>query len=111
MTKNQAEKRIKQFVSGHDKLTFDIKEYDNQEWVAECNEIPAIATCGQGYDIDYIFDLLEDAILTAAGIPAEHCDGLLKKIWNNDAVKKSKDKSPIAPVRSAYYQVKDLAHA
>lgn len=111
MQKQEAKKRIEQFVGAHDKLTFDVREYENDEWVAECNEIPAISTCGQGYDIEYMFDLFEDAILTAAGIPEEHCEGLLKRLWNNKIEEKVKEKD--VKEAGVFYKLQDreLNHA
>ncbi|MDO8728818.1 MAG: hypothetical protein Q7K26_02880 [bacterium] len=85
MTKEQAKKRLEQFM-GNDVLTFTIKKYPTDHWVAQCNEIDGIITGGTGYDLAVMEDLLQDAILTAAGIPAEHADGMLKRIWSVNPV-------------------------
>jgi predicted RNase H-like HicB family nuclease len=73
----QAKERLAQFL-GETVLTFSIKKYEDGEWVAECNEIPAIMTGGMGDDITQMDDMIRDAILTAAGIDPEYRDQVLK---------------------------------
>jgi len=85
MSKEQAKKRLEQFM-GNDTLTFTVKKYPNDRWVAQCNEIDGIITGGTGYDLAIMESLLQDAILTAAGIPAEHADGMLKRFWSVNPV-------------------------
>lgn len=84
MTKEQAKEQLKNFYGGLPLLTFSIKEYPNNEWVAQCNEIDSIITGGTGGDMLTIETLMQDAILTAAGIPRELVDGLLKRVWSGD---------------------------
>lgn len=63
----QARTRLKTFFAGRI-LTFSITHYQNGEWVAECNEIPAIVTGGVDTDITAMDTKMRDAILVAAGI-------------------------------------------
>ena len=67
MNKEQAAKQLDKFMGGKP-LTFSIKQGPNDEWVAQCNEIDGIVTCGIGYDAFEMEKLMQDAILTAAGI-------------------------------------------
>ena len=72
-----AKKRLAAFLGGRT-LTFSIKTFENGEWVAECNEIPAIITGGMGDDISNRDVLIRDAILTAAGVDIELAGDVLK---------------------------------
>ena len=83
MNKEQAKEQLKKFM-GDQTLTFSIKESKDNKWVAQCNEIDSIITCGVEYDLSEMESLMQDAILTAAGIPAEFSDNMLKRIWSND---------------------------
>jgi len=84
MNKKQAKEQLKKFM-GDQTLTFSIiKESNDNKWVAQCNEIDSIITCGVEYDLANMENLMQDAILTAAGIPARFSDNLLKRIWSND---------------------------
>ncbi len=80
MTKEQAQKNLMDFYGGHPMLTFTIKEYANSEWMAQCNEIDGIITCGKGNDMKEMEDLMQDAILAAAGIPREFSNEMLKRV-------------------------------
>jgi hypothetical protein len=84
MNKEEAIQQLKNFYEGISMLTFSIKEYPGDEWVAQCNEIDSIITGGVGGDIVAMENLMQDAILTAAGIPKEFADGLLKRVWGGD---------------------------
>ncbi len=77
MNKEQAKSLLEKFLGGRE-LTFSIKQYDNREWVATCNEIPAIMTGGLGYNITDIDTMIRDAILTAAGIDTIYANDILK---------------------------------
>lgn len=78
----QAKEQLKKFLGGRT-LTFSIRWYDNNEWVAECNEIPAIMTGGKGDDIAYMDTMMREAILTAAGIDTEYAAEILKFVRLN----------------------------
>ena len=73
----KAKKQLGSFL-GDKVLTFSIKKYPNGEWVAECNEIPAIMTGGMGDDIAAMDAMIRDAILTAAGIDTQYASEVLK---------------------------------
>jgi hypothetical protein len=77
MNKEQAKSLLLKFLGGRE-FTFSIKQYDNREWVAVCNEIPAIMTGGLGYNITDIDFMIRDAILTAAGIDTVYANDILK---------------------------------
>lgn len=83
MNQERAKQNMKAFMGNLEVLTFSIRYFPGEEtkWVAQCNEVDGIITCGTGFDMDQMQDYLEDAILTAAGIPKEFADGLLKKVW------------------------------
>ena len=53
MELKDAKTRLQAFLGGRE-LTFAIKRYPDSEWVAECNEIPAIMTGGEEVDITNI---------------------------------------------------------
>jgi len=78
MNKEQAKERLLKFM-GNNPLTFSVKQLPNNKWVAQCNEVDGIVTCGEGYDMATMESLMQDAILTAAGIPKELSDGMLKR--------------------------------
>ena len=88
MNQEQAKQRMKDFMGENKTLTFTIKYFPGPEikWVAQCNEVGGIITCGSGFDMQKMQDQMEDAIITAAGIPAEVAGGLLKKIWGAETV-------------------------
>ncbi|OGG44426.1 hypothetical protein A2841_00435 [Candidatus Kaiserbacteria bacterium RIFCSPHIGHO2_01_FULL_48_10] len=67
MELEEAKKQLRKFFGGK-VLTFSIKEFNSSEWVAECNEIPAIITGGTGNNITERDALIRDAIVVAAGI-------------------------------------------
>lgn len=90
MNKEQAKKRLLKFM-GNSCLTFSVKQNPNDKWVAQCNEIDSIITCGEGYDMATMESLMQDAILTAAGIPKEFSDGMLKRELGD---------SPVVPVHT-----------
>ena len=77
MNKEQAKLNLRKFLGGKE-LTFSIKQYENGEWVATCNEVPAIMTGGLGYNITEIDSMIRDAILTAAGIDTIYANDILK---------------------------------
>ena len=77
MKPNEAKTRLATFLGGRE-LTFSIKKYPDGEWVAECNEIPAIMTGGKEDDITNMDTLIRDAILTAAGIDTKFANDILK---------------------------------
>ena len=77
MTLTQAKAQLRKFV-GDQVLTFSIEKFENGEWVARCNQIPAITTCGMDSDVKEMEDLMKDAILTAAGIDGKYADKLLR---------------------------------
>jgi hypothetical protein len=77
MDKNQAREQLKAFLQGME-LTFSIETYPNEEWVARCNEIPAIVTGGRGDNITDMDNLIRDAILTAAGVDTQYVNMILK---------------------------------
>jgi hypothetical protein len=63
-----------------------VKQYPNDKWVAQCNEIDGIITCGEGYDMATMENLMQDAILTAAGIPKEFSDNMLRREWGDNLI-------------------------
>jgi len=75
MTKAEAREQLDRFLGGK-VLTFSFEHYPSGEWVATCNEIPSIVTGGMGDDITSIDQMLREAIVCAAGVPAEHTDAL-----------------------------------
>jgi hypothetical protein len=77
MNIEQAKARLAQFL-GEDELTFSIKKYPDGEWVAECNEIPAIMTGGMASDITNMDAMIRDAIVTAAGVETEYAGQILR---------------------------------
>lgn len=88
MTKEQAKQKIAHFMGNNKVLTFSIKYFPGPEhkWIAQCNEIDGIITGGSGFDLEKMENLMEDAILTAAGIPLEVAEGLLKRVWGGDMI-------------------------
>ncbi len=79
MNSTEAKTKLQKFL-GDEVLTFSVKRYPNGEWVAECNEIPAIMTGGMGDDIAEIDTMMREAILTAAGIDTAHSHEVLKLV-------------------------------
>ncbi len=77
MELNNAKQQLAAFLGGRE-LTFSIKKYPDGEWVAECNEIPAIMTGGKEDDITNMDSMIRDAILTAAGVNTEFANEILK---------------------------------
>lgn len=73
----ESRKRLQSFLGGR-VLTFAVREESSGEWVAECNEIAGIMTCGMGPDISDRDALIRDAILTAAGVDTRYADQLLQ---------------------------------
>jgi hypothetical protein len=69
MNEEQAKEQLRTFLGGR-VLTFSVREYDNGEWVAECNEISGIITGGVG-DYTERDQLMRDAIVTAAGVDSK----------------------------------------
>ena len=59
-------------------ISFIITRYSSGEWIAECNEIPAVMTGGMSDDITKIDAMIREAILTAANIDAQYSIDLLK---------------------------------
>ena len=85
MNKEQAIKQLNKFMNDQ-VLSFSVKQYPEEKWVAQCNEIDGVITCGVGYDMAQMEHLMQDAILTAAGIPSELSDDLIKRVWSGDRV-------------------------
>jgi hypothetical protein len=79
MTLEQAKMQLQSFF-GERVLTFSVRNSDSGEWVARCNEIPAILTGGNDEDIAIMDRLMRDAILTAAGVDPEYGPHLLKLV-------------------------------
>lgn len=77
MTLEEAKKQLRSFLGGRE-LTFSIRKYDNGEWVAECNEIPAIMTGDLNDDVTNQDEMIRDAILTAAGVDPQYKREVLK---------------------------------
>ena len=77
MEYKKAKARLEKFLDGKI-LTFTIAHHPNNEWVAECNEIPGIITCGK--DLRSMDVLLRDAILTAANVDVKYADTLLRNV-------------------------------
>jgi len=77
MNLEQAKARLAQFLGGRE-LTFCIKTYPDGEWVAECNELPAIMTGGMADDITNMDTMIRDAIVTAAGVDSQYASQILK---------------------------------
>lgn len=73
----EAKTHLAKFL-GDTVLTFTIRKHTNGEWIAQCNEIPAIMTGGMGDDIAIMDKMIRDAILTAAGLDSEYSGTLLK---------------------------------
>ncbi len=84
MQLKEAKARLQRFLGGRE-LTFAIKRYPDGEWVAECNEIPAIMTGGKEDDITNIDTMIRDAILTAAGVDSEYSNEILKFVGYRQA--------------------------
>jgi hypothetical protein len=80
MNLKQANEQVVQFFGGR-KLTFCIERFgeNNEEWIARCDQIPAISTSGYGFDERDIRDQVRDAILTAAGVDGEYADEVLNE--------------------------------
>lgn len=113
MTKEQAIKQLNKFMGGKP-LTFSIKQGANDEWVAQCNEVDGIITCGVGYDAPEMERLMQDAILSAAGIPKEFSENMLKRIFSNEVVEiktELNSSSSVTPFQSAYHLNSNYPHA
>ncbi|PIQ91569.1 MAG: hypothetical protein COV70_03015 [Parcubacteria group bacterium CG11_big_fil_rev_8_21_14_0_20_39_22] len=86
----KAKEGLKKFL-GDKVLTFSIKRFPDGEWVAECNELPAIITGGCEGDITNMDEMIREAVLTAAGIDNRFSKEILKfvgyssntSIWKN----------------------------
>ena len=76
MSKSQSKLKLKKFL-GDTALTFTFKTYDDGEWVAQCDQIPGLATGGKNDDLAVVDSMIRDAILTSAQINPEYTD-LLK---------------------------------
>jgi len=77
MDKEQAKAKLATFLDGRE-LTFSMSEHENDEWIAQCNEIPAITTGGIGKDITNRDKLMRGAILAAANIDPKYMDEILR---------------------------------
>ncbi len=113
MTREQAEKQLNKFM-GNQPLTFSLKQGTNEEWVAQCNEVDGIITCGTGYDLAEMERLMQDAILSAAGIPKEFSENMLKRVFSNEIVEiktELNSSSSVTPFQSAYHLNSDYPHA
>ena len=62
----------------HRQISFIITKYPSGEWVAECDEIPAVMTGGMSDDITKMDAMIREAVLTAANIDVEYSNDLLK---------------------------------
>ena len=104
----RAKEQLNRFLGGR-VLTFSIKWHDNNEWVAECKEIPAIMTGGKGDDIAYMDKMMREAILTAAGIDIEFASEVLRFVrynplaLNTNALGINRSGSPFSRDRQADY--------
>lgn len=80
MNIHQANEQIARFFGGQE-LTFCIERVGEnfEEWIARCNEIPAISTSGFGFDERAIRDQVRDAVITSAGIDGEFADSVLRE--------------------------------
>ena len=85
----QAKEQLKKFLGGK-VLTFSVRRYEDNEWVAECNEIPAIMTGGMGDDIAFMDKVIREAILTAAGIDVAYAEEILRFVGYNPVAKSMK---------------------
>ncbi|MFA6340769.1 MAG: hypothetical protein WCX27_00810 [Candidatus Paceibacterota bacterium] len=89
MNLENTKEQLRSFLGGKI-LTFSITKYSNGEWIASCNEIPAIMTGGLNNDIAYMDRMIREAILTAAGIDLEYSETVLKFIdLNSQKTKRS----------------------
>ncbi len=77
MNFNQAKEQLKRF-SGGQVLTFTVSHFENGTWSAQCDQIPAVSTCGTTSDANDMEELMKDSILTAAGIDGKYADRLLR---------------------------------
>jgi hypothetical protein len=84
MELDEMKTRLQAFLQGRE-LTFSIRRYPDGEWVAECNEIPAIMTGGKEDDITDMDVMIRDAILTAADVDPLLASGLLKFVGYRQA--------------------------
>ncbi|MEK7587054.1 MAG: hypothetical protein AAB453_04260 [Patescibacteria group bacterium] len=112
MNQEQAKQRMKSFIGDNKNFTFTIKYFPGNKWVAQCNEIDGIITCGEVFDVEKMESSMEDAILTAAGIPAKFADGLLKKVWIGNTVAELKindDKESDYKLFQSTYQLNQYA--
>jgi len=78
MNIEQAKQTLRQFT-GKQILTFSVNRFEDGAWIANCDQIPAITTCGDFSDEKEMENLMKDAVLTAAGVEvdAEFVDELL----------------------------------
>ena len=76
--KNMTEQKAKQILRDFTKnqvLTFTVETFEkDEEWIARCDQIPAIITGGVGNDYNIMYSLMRDAVLTAAGIDSKYAD-------------------------------------
>ncbi len=81
MNLSLANEKIKRFFNGQE-LTFCVERFgeNHEEWVARCNEIPAISTSGFGFDERDVREQVKDVILTAAGVDGEYADEVLREL-------------------------------
>lgn len=99
----QAKEQLKKFLGGKI-LTFSVRRYENNEWVAECNEIPAVMTGGMGDDIAFMDKMIREAILTAAGIDVAYAEEILRFVGYNPMAANTK---PVGLRRSNFLSSKD----
>ena len=114
MTKEQAQNQLKKFM-GETPLTFSIRLSPDEEWVAQCNEIDGIITCGKGLDVSQMESLMQDAILSAAGIPKEFSENMLKRVFSNNEIIEVKTElrsgSSLSMFQSSYHINNNNSHA
>lgn len=91
MNKQQAKKILQNFI-GDQTLTFSIKTFKNStEWVAKCDQIPAIITGGTGNDYSTMYNLMLDAVLTAAGVDGKFSNCIYNASIPKGTIKKTQD--------------------
>jgi len=80
MNIEQARVQIVRFFNG-EQLTFCLQRFgeSHEEWVAYCEQVPAITTSRFGFDERVIREQVKDAILTAAGVDGEFADTVLNE--------------------------------
>ena len=108
MTKEEAQNQLAEFFSGCSALTFSIIECPENKWVAQCNEVDSIITGGEGYDLAEMESLMEDAILTAAGIPRDIAANNLKRVWATKGEARPVDGNAASTLFQSSYQLSDF---